>query len=225
MKTIATETISNVIAMSLNYDAECIDNMCINLETIMSEESVKELFLKAAAAGNLQDFGNSLKAAMLQSVINKYTDSLERDKFTTDCTTGQLWYNGEEIKYAWKLDSIVREKKKAEQWDAWLASIPTDFKLTDADKKMLLDGGCNEDDLKWIEIEANVCYYWQDYKSKPSREITREEAIKILGRESWLWGIERTCFHWSTCRENANGTKRVSFESGEIGRGIVKYNL
>ncbi len=38
------------------------------------------------------------------------------------------------------------------------------------------------------------------------KKITTKEAIKIVGEEAFLSGICRSAFHYTSCREDANGT-------------------
>lgn len=69
------------------------------------------------------------------------------------------------------------------------------MKLTEEDKKMLLSWGFTEDDF-WQIAEAI-------HKSKTKYElgdtpISREEAIRLLGREKYLSGIARSAFHHSS---------------------------
>jgi len=47
------------------------------------------------------------------------------------------------------------------------------------------------------------------------KKISREDAIKILGMETYLSGIARSAFHWSACRENEKGDI-VSFDSSKL---------
>lgn len=117
-------------------------------------------------------------------------------------------------------NQFIREEKEEEQWKEFV-SRPREFHLTEEDKKICLEAGCNEEDIDYIELEANVCEYEQEFKSRPNKKITREEAIKILGRRDWLYGIIRTSGHWNTVRDKGN--KVVSFESGFLGRSINKF--
>ena len=100
-------------------------------------------------------------------------------------------------------------------------NAPREFHLTDEDRKILLDWGNTEAELDQIELEANVCEYTQRFKSRPDRKITRDEAIKILGRREFLSGIERTAFHWNCGRER--GKRYVHFESGLVGRHVNPF--
>lgn len=72
------------------------------------------------------------------------------------------------------------------------------MKLTDADKKLLICWGHTEKDFRQIE-EA-----FQKNKTKyklGSVRISRDEAIRILGRRQYLSGISRSAFHYTAARE------------------------
>ena len=86
--------------------------------------------------------------------------------------------------------------------------------LTEEDKKMLLSWGFTEDDF-WQIAEAI-------HKSKTKYElgdtpISREEAIRLLGREKYLSGIARSAFHHSAVRETESG-RRIYFDSSRLFR-------
>lgn len=72
-------------------------------------------------------------------------------------------------------------------------------KLTKKDKEYLLKIGYRPEDFRQIE-EAEYKYYL-DYEKR----ITVDEAIKKLGREGWLSGIGRACFHASSVRDCKRG--------------------
>jgi hypothetical protein len=161
---------------------------------------------------------------IFQTVIDRYEAQLDKNKFKMhlqfDDPDPHLEYDGKRIRYYQNLDNIIREQKEIEQWEAQ-KSAPREFHLTDEDRKTLLDWGNSEEDLDQIELEANVCEFTQCYKSKPDRKITRDEAIKILGRKQFLSGIDRAAFHWNCGRENGN--RYVHFESGIVGRHVNEF--
>lgn len=71
------------------------------------------------------------------------------------------------------------------------------MKLTNEDKALLLDWGYPEEDLAQIE-EA-----FQKSKTKyelGSFSISREEALRLLGRRQYLSGIARSAFHRTAAR-------------------------
>lgn len=88
------------------------------------------------------------------------------------------------------------------------------MKLTKKDKEILLSGGVSEDDFPRIEAVStgrNTIYEVDD------RRISREEAISLLGRRDFLFGLARSAFHWSACQLTLDG-KEVSFDSGNFFR-------
>jgi len=47
------------------------------------------------------------------------------------------------------------------------------------------------------------------------KKISREDAIKILGMETYLSGIARSAFHWNSVRDSENG-ESVYFDSSKL---------
>ena len=87
------------------------------------------------------------------------------------------------------------------------------MKLTKEDKKLLKGCGVEEEDFDQIERATKKTVY--ELKDKDgTREITQEEALRILGREEFLSGISRSSFHYSAVREN--GGKRIYFDSSKL---------
>ena len=86
------------------------------------------------------------------------------------------------------------------------------MKLTSEDKKVLIEWGHREEDLKQIEEATaktkTVC-------EMNGEKISREKAIEILGRKEYLSGISRSAFHWSAGRDNEKG-ETVSFDSSKL---------
>lgn len=91
----------------------------------------------------------------------------------------------------------------------------TKFKLTQDDITLLREWGeTNDEDIKQIERCASekwTKYELIDYKQKIRKEISRKEAIEILGREVWLSGMQRCAFHCSAARQQ--GDLCVLFDS------------
>ena len=89
------------------------------------------------------------------------------------------------------------------------------IKLTKNDVALLREWGeTNDNDIKQIErctSEKWTKYELIDYKQKIRKKISREEAIKILGREEWLSGMQRCAFHCSAARYH--GDVCVLFDS------------
>ena len=72
------------------------------------------------------------------------------------------------------------------------------MKLTNEDKVLLLDWGYTEKDFAQIEEAFQKCkttYKLGDFT------ISREEAIRLLGRRQYLSGIARSAFHSSATRD------------------------
>lgn len=57
-------------------------------------------------------------------------------------------------------------------------------------------------------IENTEYRYMYDYRNK----ITEQLAIRRLGKESWLSGIARACFHESAARQCRLGSKIIYIE-------------
>lgn len=82
------------------------------------------------------------------------------------------------------------------------------MKLTNEDKKQLKENGYTENDFPQIEraMQKSITTYKVfNLKTEKSEKISREQAIKILGRDVWLSGIARSAFHWDTSRDNMRG--------------------
>lgn len=91
------------------------------------------------------------------------------------------------------------------------------MKLTKEDKKLLKDWGYPDEDLKQIERAITKTTYELAMNSFNTRDnkVTRNEAIKILGRKEYLSGIVRSAFHWNACRQNDKG-QIVYFDSSKL---------
>jgi len=215
----ATNAITATVCKAINFDADMIDRLAEKYETNVTDEQMNDALDYCKSKGDLSDLSTMLVRYIFLNLIDRYKEDLDEDKFKWSPmgSNPSIEYAGEEIKSNMHLRSIVREKKEIEQWEAQ-KNAPREFRLTDEDKKILLSWGNREDELDQIELEANVCEYTQCYKSKPDRKITRDEAIKLLGRREFLSGIERTAFHWNCGRERGN--RYVHFESGIVGRNV-----
>lgn len=80
-------------------------------------------------------------------------------------------------------------------------------KLTKKDKEFLKKNGYLEEDFNQIE-KANYKYYIEY-----NQRISEEEALKKLGRDRWLSGIGRACFHASAVRECKRGSEIIYINS------------
>ena len=90
------------------------------------------------------------------------------------------------------------------------------MKLTDKDKSYLLSIGYHQVDLATIEkIGKNIrCVLCFSEDNKPEIKLTQNQAIGILGRETFLSGIGRATFH-QTAMRTTDSIKdiKVYFES------------
>lgn len=86
------------------------------------------------------------------------------------------------------------------------------MKLNNDDKKWLLELGHTEEDFFQIEqaLNANITKYTID-----GVPVSRDEAIRLLGRKQFISGISRSAFHYTAARETANG-KVVLFDSSRL---------
>lgn len=84
------------------------------------------------------------------------------------------------------------------------------MKLTSKDKELLTEWGHREEDLNQIERATTKTTYETNGK-----KISVNEALDVLGRETYLSGISRSAFHWSSCRENEKG-QMVYFDSSKL---------
>lgn len=79
------------------------------------------------------------------------------------------------------------------------------MKLTNKDKNYLLSIGYGNDDFSIIEETVRFIRY--ELIGIPDIRISKDKAIKILGRELFINGIGRATFHGTAirrCTENTN---------------------
>ncbi len=82
------------------------------------------------------------------------------------------------------------------------------MRLTETDKKQLIENGHTKRDFKQIEEamqKSKTKYEAENLLTGEVKRISREEAIQILGREAWLNGISRSAFHWDATQDNMRG--------------------
>ena len=89
------------------------------------------------------------------------------------------------------------------------------MKLTNEDKALLLDWGYPEEDFAQIEEafqKSKTTYELGDFR------ISREEAIRLLGRRQYLSGVARSAFHRTAAREVPMSTSGevVYFDSSKL---------
>lgn len=99
------------------------------------------------------------------------------------------------------------------------------MEFTKQDKASLLKlyGGVQktvDEDMEQLEAAADVTTYELcDADSRNViRKISRETAIRRLGREGWLSGLVRSAFHWTATRQTADGKNCILFDSRKLFR-------
>ena len=92
------------------------------------------------------------------------------------------------------------------------------MELTKADKAYLLSINESEQYFPQIEEAMEVTKYeLTDADGKNTiRHISRKEAIELLGRETWLNGLDRSAFHWTSMRQTKDGKNYVMFDSSKL---------
>lgn len=93
------------------------------------------------------------------------------------------------------------------------------MKLTIQDKKILASWGKRPNDIAQIEraSKSNILELkLEDLETGKRRKIGQREAIKILGRETFLSGLSRAAFHWSCSRQSGDDKFSVSFYCGKL---------
>ena len=81
------------------------------------------------------------------------------------------------------------------------------LKLSTNEKKELRNRGYSLDDIKEINFALKKTTYTLILEPLDYKDITPEEAIKILGKDEWLRGISRAAFHIETVRTAPDGQK------------------
>jgi len=87
--------------------------------------------------------------------------------------------------------------------------------LQKKDINKLKEWGVKESDFEQIEraTHKSITTYTLNDKN-----ITREKAIELLGREAWLSGILRSAFHWTAARIVKDGNNVIIFDSSKLFR-------
>ena len=95
----------------------------------------------------------------------------------------------------------------------------SDLTLTEKDKADLLALDVPPEDF-WQISEAALSKYtkYSVYAkgSEKGKRISRNEAIRLLGRKEWLSGLSRSAFHYSACRDTLDGASFVLFDSHKL---------
>lgn len=89
------------------------------------------------------------------------------------------------------------------------------MKLTEQDKKWLREFGHDDKDFPQIEEAMQKRYTTYDLDGQT---ISREQAIALLGRKTYLSGISRSAFHYSAVR-CTDDEKCVGFDSSKLFKG------
>ena len=84
------------------------------------------------------------------------------------------------------------------------------MRLTDEMKKHLLSIGYRREDFAQIERAGDVTTY-----EREGREISADNARRLLGTKAWLSGLGRSAFHWDAARIDRYG-KIISFDSRKL---------
>ncbi len=78
------------------------------------------------------------------------------------------------------------------------------MQLTEKDKALFLSKGYTESDLSQLQDAVNEVRLTL-INCDDEQRITKREAIRILGRETFLSGIGRSAFHASCIRDSSDG--------------------
>jgi len=84
--------------------------------------------------------------------------------------------------------------------------------LTQANKDYLLSIGYKPCDFKQIQKAISVTTYMDENNTK----LSKEQAIDLLGVNTYLSGISRSSFHWSSCRQTTDGKISIFFDSSKL---------
>ena len=86
-----------------------------------------------------------------------------------------------------------------------------DYTLTPEDIKWFKDSGYTDDDIKWIQKCLDDDGFVMT--DRFNKRIVAETAREMLGREEFLSGLGRSCFHWSCGR--GEGKNTVNFDTSD----------
>lgn len=73
------------------------------------------------------------------------------------------------------------------------------FTLTKRDKTYLMKIGYLDSDMPYIEAAVDSMKY-EYWKADKKEKIDQERTITLVGKQAWLSGIGRACFHASAVR-------------------------
>lgn len=89
------------------------------------------------------------------------------------------------------------------------------MKLTDEDKKILLDWGYTESDLEQIQRALLKTRYELYSDNEEKQKISGKQARKLLGDEQFLSGISRSAFHYTSLRKTSDG-REIIFDTDRL---------
>lgn len=97
------------------------------------------------------------------------------------------------------------------------------MKLTDEHKKILAAWGFRFPyEIAQIEhaLSERITNYTILSNNRYQREriISREEALQLLGTTTFLSGIARSTFHFTSARQTKNGELTILFDSSQLFR-------
>lgn len=85
------------------------------------------------------------------------------------------------------------------------------MKLTANDKELLTKWGFPKNDVEQIEEAIHNTTYTLDFKTR----LSPKAVVERLGRETFLSGIARSAFHWTSVRNDADG-HAIRFDSSKL---------
>ena len=84
------------------------------------------------------------------------------------------------------------------------------FTLNEKRRAILKELGYQDEDMKQIENVIKVCNTKYKMNGKP---ISRDEVIAILGERSYLAGIGRSAFHYTSVQVSPDKSQCIFFDS------------
>ena len=89
--------------------------------------------------------------------------------------------------------------------------------LTDKDKTALREMGFPPEDFRQIQEVASGKFtsytLYESEEDEKGKRISRDEAIRLLGRRTWLSGLGRSAFHYTAVRKIEGSEALIYFNS------------
>lgn len=85
------------------------------------------------------------------------------------------------------------------------------MKLLKSDREYFKKCGYLDRDIPQIEEAIKVMVY----TNKEDKRVSRKYVLENMDRETWLSGIGRASFHWSSARETYDG-KTIFFDASKL---------